>query len=143
MFLQIPNFLGFNGIGILPKLNAPGASCFVLGDQSEKFICENSLTYVPYFQGHYYFLFKNNDMKERTVHYFEDEDTMNTFLVSSFGKLPVVSHYLNVSVSKEWVPHMTPLITNINKKNDSKLKTTSDSVEVCFELLEEIMSSVT
>ena len=131
MFLQIPNYHCFNGIGILPNLNAPGASCFVLGDQSEMFIHENSSTYVPYFPGHYYFLYKNIRMNERSVNYFENEDVMNTFLAHLYGKLPVVSHFLNISVGKEWVPHLTPLITNLKMKDledVSYIKITSDSV---------------
>ena len=67
MYLQIPNYLGFNGIAILPHVDAPDATCYVLGDKSEMFLLENSSTYVPYFPGHYYFLYKNMRMNERTV----------------------------------------------------------------------------
>ena len=148
MYLQFPNYHGFNGIVILPHVNAPDASCYVLGDKSEMFIHENSSTYVPYFPGHYYFLYKNVKMNERTVTYFENENVMNSFLASLYGKLPVVSHFLNISVGKEWVPHMTPLITNLKMKDVEEvpdsvpyLMNTSDSF--CEKLLEEILLSVT
>ena len=148
MYLQIPNYDGFNGIAILPHVNAPDAYCFVLADQSEMFVHENCSTYVPYFPRHYYFLYKNIAMNERSVNYFENEDVMNAFLASLLGKLPSVSHFLNISVGKEWVPHMTPLITNLKMKDIEDVpdyvpnpKNTSDSV--CEKLMEEILFSVT
>ena len=148
MYLQIPNYLGFNGIAILPHVDAPDATCYVLGDKSEMFFLENSSTYVPYFPGHYYFLYKNMRMNERTVDYFENENSMNTFLVSLYGKLPVVSHFLNISVGKEWVPHMTPLIKNHKIKDAENVSDfvphlTNTSDAVCEKVLEEILLSAT
>ena len=144
MYVQIPNFVGFNGVGILPHSDAQGG-CFVLGDPAEMFICEQSSTYVPFFPGHYYFLYRSKRMNGRSVNYFENEDAMNAFLIGSFGKLPVVSHFLNVSVGNEWVPHLTPLVTTIDMRHISDSApspcTASDSLDVCSNLLDVILSS--
>ena len=134
----------FQTLLVLMASDAQGG-CFVLGDPAEMFIYEQSSTYVPFFPGHYYFLYRNKRMHGRSVNYFENEDAMNAFLIGSFGTLPVVSHFLNISVGKEWVPHLTPLVTTIDMRHISDSApspgTTSDSLDVCSKLLDVILSS--
>ena len=111
MNVQVPIFPGFSNIGICPG-TFPGIVVCIL-DKIEKTdhlspeFKEISFKYVPYYQNHVYVLFPDNDGKKGDVHYFETDGDLQRLLHYHLGSRQVHGRYLNVTVSKEWIPHLT------------------------------------
>ena len=117
MNVQIPIFPGFSNIGICPG-PFPGIAVCIL-DKIEKTehlssqLKEISFKYLPYYQNHVYIVFPDNDGKMGEVYYFESDEDLQRHLHYHLGSRQVHGRYLNVSVSKEWVPHLTSPLADL------------------------------
>ena len=109
--VQVPIFPGFSNIGICPG-SFSGIAVYIL-DKIEKTehlsseLKEKSFKYLPYYQNHVYILFPDNDAQKGNVHYFGSDGDLQRHLHHHLGSRQLHGRYLNVSVSKEWVPHLT------------------------------------
>ena len=116
MYVQVPIFPGFSNIGICPG-PFPGISVCIL-DKIEKTdhlsseFQQISYKYLPYYQNHVYFLFPD-DGKMGDVIYFESDRDLQRHLHYHLGSRQVHGRYLNVSVSREWVPHLTSPLADL------------------------------
>ena len=111
MNVQIPIFPGFSNIAICPG-PFPGISVCILDkigkeDHLSSELQEISFKYLPYYQNHVYILFPNNDEEMEKVYFFGSDDDMQRHLHYHLGSRQVHGRYLNVTVSKQWVPHLT------------------------------------
>ena len=117
MNVQVPIFPGFSNIGICPG-PFPGIAVCIL-DKIEKTehlssqLKEISFKYLPYYQNHVYIVFPDNDGKMGEVYYFESDGDLQRHLHYHLGSRQVHGRYLNVSVSKEWVPHLTSPLADL------------------------------
>ena len=124
MNVQVPIFPGFSNIGICPG-TFPGIVVCIL-DKIEKTdhlspeFKEISFKYVPYYQNHVYVLFPDNDGKKGDVHYFETDGDLQRLLHYHLGSRQVHGRYLNVTVSKEWIPHLTSPLADLQFGVDEK-----------------------
>ena len=118
MNVQVPIFPGFSNIGICPG-PFPGISVYIL-DKVEKTdhlsseLKEISFKYLPYYQNHVYIVFPDNDGKMGEAYYFESDGDLQRHLHYHLGSRQLHGRYLNVSVSKTWIPHLK--FQNIKKK---------------------------
>ena len=117
MNVQVPIFPGFSNIGICPG-PFPGIAVCIL-DKIEKTehlssqLKEISFKYLPYYQNHVYIVFPDNDGKMGEVYYFESDEDLQRHLHYHLGSRQVHGRYLNVVISKEWVPHLTVQMADI------------------------------
>ena len=129
--VQVPIFPGFSNIGICPG-PFPGIAVCVL-DKIDKThhlsseLQEISFKYVPYYQNHVYILFPDNDDQMGNVFYFGSDGDMQQHLHYHLGSRQVHGRYLNVLISKEWVPHLTVQMADIvfgyeSQENFSEIK---------------------
>ena len=111
MYVQVPIFAGFSNIGICPG-PFPGISVCIL-DKIEKTdhlsndLKEITFKYLPYYQNHVYILFPDSVDRMGNVLYYGSDGDLQRYLHYHLGSRQVRGRYLNVSVTKEWVPHLT------------------------------------
>ena len=111
MYVQVPIFAGFSNIGICPG-PFPGITVCIL-DKTEKTdhlsndLKETTFKYLPYYQNHVYILFPDSNDKMGNVLYYGSDGDLQRYLHYHLGSTEVHGRYLNVSVTKEWVPHLT------------------------------------
>ena len=111
MYVQVPIFPGFSNIGICPG-PFPGISVCIL-DKIEKTdhlsndLKEITFKYLPYYQNHVYILFPDSVDRMGKVLYYGSDGDLQRYLHYHLGSRQVCGRYLNVSVTKEWVPHLT------------------------------------
>ena len=68
---------------------------------------EGTFSFLPYFPGHFYYLFRGNGEKLKEFSYFDSSEEIRKLLLQKL-QTPLVSfNALNVNVSQEFVPHLT------------------------------------
>ena len=68
---------------------------------------EGTFSFLPYFPGHFYYLFRGNGGKLKEFSYFHSSEEIRRLLLQHL-QTPLVSfNALNVNVSQEFVPHLT------------------------------------
>ena len=68
---------------------------------------DGTFSFLPYFPGHFYYLFRGNGEKLKKFSYFDSPEDIRRLLLQQL-QTPLVSfNALNVNVSEEFVPHLT------------------------------------
>ena len=117
MNVQVPIFPGFSNIAIRPGSFPESAVCILDKiDNTEHLsleLQETSFKYIPYYQNHVYILFPDNGDQMGNVFYFGSDGEMQRHLQHHIGSSQVHGRYLDVIVSREWVPHLTAPMEDI------------------------------
>ena len=102
------SFLGANENQV-PKSFFQGH--FYIVDRSENshlpVHADGTFSFLPYFPGHFYYLFRGNGGKLKEFSYFHSSEEIRRLLLQHL-QTPLVSfNALNINVSQEFVPHLT------------------------------------
>ena len=131
--VQVPIFPGFSNIGICPG-SFSGIAVYIL-DKIEKTehlsseLKEKSFKYLPYYQNYVYILFPDNDAMKGDVHFFDSEGDLQKHLHHHLGSRQLHGRYLNVSVSEEWVPHLTLPLADLQFGVEEQLQKTTNNAQ--------------
>ena len=126
MNVQVPIFPGFSNIGICPG-PFPGIAVYIL-DKVEKTdhlsseLKEISFKYLPYYQNHVYILFPDTEVMKGDVHFYGSDGDLQSHLHYHLGSRQLHGRYLNVSVSKTWIPHLTVPLENFEFKSEVEIR---------------------
>ena len=168
-YLRVPNFSGFDQIAICPGgLISPGLlqkssrsllsrsmssaffGNFYIVDKAQN-ACqtvygEGTFSYVPYFPGHFYYLYRGKEDKGKEFTYYDSSEEIRKLLITQFQSPLVSFNPLNVHVSREFVPHLTfsnsKLSFDFEEYEDKEdAGSTSIANEILSELLKNSISS--
>ena len=73
----------------------------------EKVYKGDDFTYIPYFPGHFYYLYRGNGDNGKQFTYYESSEDIRKLLLNEFETNLVSFNALKVNVSPEFVPHFT------------------------------------
>ena len=129
-YITVQNYSGFNQIAICPGVWVPPGLLqissrsllsesmsnsfvgnFYIVDKTENACLtvngEGSFSLVPYFPGHFYYLYRGKDDQGKEFKYYDSSEEIRKFLLNHFHTPLVSFNMLNVSTTREFVPHLT------------------------------------
>ena len=98
---------------------------------------EGNFSYIPYFPGHFYYLYSGNGDNGKEFTYFNNSEEIRKLLLNQF-QTPLVSfNALNVDVTQEFVPHLTLSNSDFTFGYEEPR-----NEEICNEILHELLYGI-
>ena len=101
---------------------------------------DGTFSFLPYFPGHFYYLFRGNGEKLKEFSYFDSSEEIRRLLLKQL-QTPLVSfNALDVNISEEFVPHLT----FCNSENIFEFgESDATAQDILPEILDDLINEVT